>query len=97
MGNHRKYAQTDKSVPLLTKRPQARAGIERTVRRITKVETAIAPRFREHFAAANATDPFSELGKLVQLPVVGFKTQGDGNDGGRGAAEAGVKPGKGGS
>ena len=65
----------------------ARAEIERTVRQITKVETAIEPRFQEHFVAANAiphaTDPFPELGKVVELPVVGFNTQGDGSDGGR--------------
>jgi uncharacterized 2Fe-2S/4Fe-4S cluster protein (DUF4445 family) len=65
----------------------ARAEIERTVRQITKVETAIEPRFQEHFVAANAiphaTDPFPELGKIVQLPVVGYNTQGDGSDGGR--------------
>ncbi|WP_292290865.1 ASKHA domain-containing protein, partial [Marivita sp.] len=65
----------------------ARAEIERTVRQITKVETAIEPRFQEHFVAANAiphaTDPFPELGKVVQLPEVGFNTQGDGSDGGR--------------
>ncbi len=65
----------------------ARAEIERTVRQITKVETAIEPRFQEHFVAANAiphaTDPFPELGKVVTLPVVGFNTQGDGSDGGR--------------
>ncbi|WP_439523665.1 ASKHA domain-containing protein [Marivita sp.] len=65
----------------------ARAEIERIVRQITKVETAIEPRFQEHFVAANAiphaTDPFPELGKVVTLPVVGFNTQGDGSDGGR--------------
>ena len=65
----------------------ARAEIERTVRQITKVETAIEPRFQEHFVAANAiphaTDPFPELAKVVALPVVGFNTQGDGSDGGR--------------
>ncbi len=65
----------------------ARAEIERTVRQITKIETAIEPRFQEHFVAANAiphaTDPFPELGKVVTLPAVGFNTQGDGSDGGR--------------
>ncbi len=65
----------------------ARAEITRTVRQITKVETAIEPKFQEHFVAANAiphaTDPFPELGKVVELPVVGFNTQGDGSDGGR--------------
>jgi len=64
----------------------ARAGIERTVRRITKVETAIEPRFQEHFVAANAiphkTAPFAELRKVVTLPEVGFNT-GGGEGGGR--------------
>ena len=40
----------------------ARRKIEATVRKITKVETAIEPKFQEHFVAANAiphkTDPF---------------------------------------
>src|SRR6056297_560690 len=65
----------------------ARREIERVVREITKVETAIEPKFQEHFVNANAiphaTDPFPELGKVVELPVVGFNTQGDGSDGGR--------------
>ena len=66
----------------------ARAEIERTVRRITKVETALAPRFQEHFVAANAiphkTDPFLELRKLVTLPDVSFNTGGGGGgEGGR--------------
>ncbi|WP_146589192.1 ASKHA domain-containing protein [Puniceibacterium confluentis] len=59
----------------------ARAEIERVVRRITKVETAIEPRFQEHFVAANAiphkTDPFSELAKIVTLPNVSFNASGD--------------------
>ncbi|ETA51048.2 ASKHA domain-containing protein [Ponticoccus alexandrii] len=64
----------------------ARREIERTVREITKVETAIEPRFQEHFVAANAiphaTDPFPELSKEVTLPQVSFNT-GGGEDGGR--------------
>ncbi len=64
----------------------ARAGIEATVTRIHKVETAIEPRFQEHFVAANAiphaTDPFPELAKVVTLPDVSFNT-GGGGDGGR--------------
>lgn len=64
----------------------ARREIERTVRKITKVETAIEPRFQEHFVAANAiphaTDPFPELSKEVTLPQVSFNT-GGGEDGGR--------------
>lgn len=54
----------------------ARAEVERLVRQITKVETAIAPKFQEHFVAANAiphfSDPFPQLAKLVALPEVTF-------------------------
>jgi len=54
----------------------ARRAIEAQVRRISKVETAIEPRFQEHFVAANAiphaTAPFPELAKLVALPEVSF-------------------------
>jgi uncharacterized 2Fe-2S/4Fe-4S cluster protein (DUF4445 family) len=59
----------------------ARAEIERRVHAITKVETAIEPRFQEHFVAANAiphaTDPFPELAAHVRLPEVGFNTGGE--------------------
>ncbi len=59
----------------------ARAAIETTVRRIRKVETAIEPRFQEHFVNANAiphaTDPFPELGRVVDLPAPSFNA-GDG-------------------
>jgi len=67
----------------------ARQEIERVVRQITKVETAIEPKFQDHFVAANAiphkTDPFPELAKIVPLPNVSFNTGGDGGgeDGGR--------------
>ena len=65
----------------------ARRAIETQVRRITKVETAIEPRFQEHFVAANAlphaTDPFPELAKIVTLPDVSFNTSGSGGEGGR--------------
>ncbi|MGD9864388.1 MAG: ASKHA domain-containing protein, partial [Pseudodonghicola sp.] len=58
----------------------ARAEIEAMVRRITKVETAIAPRFQAHFVAASAiphgTDPFPELARAVTLPDVAFNTGG---------------------
>lgn len=54
----------------------ARAAIEETVRTITKVETAVEPRFQEHFVAANAiphkTAPFPELRQAVSLPEVSF-------------------------
>jgi uncharacterized 2Fe-2S/4Fe-4S cluster protein (DUF4445 family) len=62
-----------------------RARIEDLVTRITKVETAIEPRFQEHFVAANAiphaTDPFPELRSIAELPDVSFNA-GSG-DGGR--------------
>ncbi len=67
----------------------ARVEIERVVGEITKVETAIAPRFQEHFVAANAiphkTDPFPELKKILTLPDPNFNTGsgGGGDAGGR--------------
>ena len=64
----------------------ARTQIEKTVREITKVETAIEPRFQEHFVNANAiphaTDPFPNLNGIVTLPQVNFNAKKDG-DGGR--------------
>ncbi len=64
----------------------ARQEIERRVGAITKVETAVEPRFQEHFVAANAlphaTAPFARLRARVTLPDVGFNTAG-GDDGGR--------------
>ncbi len=66
----------------------ARAEIEKTVGEITKIETAIAPKFQDHFVAANAiphkTDPFPELHKIVTLPNPNFNAGGrDGGEGGR--------------
>ncbi|MEM6588306.1 MAG: ASKHA domain-containing protein [Pseudomonadota bacterium] len=68
----------------------ARREIEKVVRQITKVETAIEPKFQEHFVNANAiphkTDPFPELSQIVNLPQVSFNTGGRGEgegDGGR--------------
>lgn len=65
----------------------ARREIETTVREITKVETAIEPKFQEHFVAANAiphaTDPFSVLNSVVTLPAVAFGASGGEESGGR--------------
>ena len=65
---------------------KARRAIEAQVKRITKVETAIEPRFQEHFVAANAlphaTAPFPELRKIAPLPDVSFNTGGSGDEGG---------------
>ena len=50
----------------------ARAEIEDVVRRVEKLETAVEPRFQEHFVGAmgipHATDPFPRLGQVVDLP-----------------------------
>ena len=65
----------------------ARNQIEAIVHRIHKVETAIEPRFQEHFVNAsaipNAVDPFPELAKVVTLPDVSFNTASGGGEGGR--------------
>ncbi|MBN8292384.1 DUF4445 domain-containing protein [Rhodobacter sp. NTK016B] len=64
----------------------ARAGIETQVTRIHKVETAIEPRFQEHFVNASAmphaVDSFPNLSTVVTLPDVSFNT-GGGGEGGR--------------
>ncbi|KMK67135.1 ASKHA domain-containing protein [Puniceibacterium sp. IMCC21224] len=66
---------------------EKRAEIERVVRQITKVETAIEPKFQDHFVAANAiphkTDTFPELMKIVTIPQVSFNAGGDREGGGR--------------
>ena len=69
----------------------ARSEIEKTVRAIHKVETAIEPRFQEHFVNAsaipNAVEPFPILNSIVDLPTRTFNTGGsgetDGEPGGR--------------
>ena len=65
----------------------SRDQIEATVHQIHKVETAIEPRFQEHFVNANAiphfVDTFPELMKIVTLPVVSFNQSGGGADGRR--------------
>ena len=51
----------------------ARSEIERTVRHIEKIETAVEPRFQAHFVEAMAiphkTAPYPELAKAVELPA----------------------------
>ena len=66
----------------------ARREIEETVRRIEKIETAVEPRFQEHFVNAsaipNSAEPFPILSTVVTLPEVNFNTGGgDGATGGR--------------
>ena len=66
-----------------------RARVESLVRTIHKVETAIEPRFQEHFVAANAiphaSAPYPNLFSVLALPAVSFNTHG----GGRGRRRAG--------
>ncbi|ABD54891.1 ASKHA domain-containing protein [Jannaschia sp. CCS1] len=58
----------------------ARTRIEEVVGDIHKVETAVEPKFQEHFVNANAiphaTDPFPELAKIAPLPDVAFGASG---------------------
>ncbi len=65
---------------------EARAEIEQTVRDIHKIETAIEPRFQEHFVNAsaipNAVEPFPILNSIVTLPTQTFNTGGDSAEGG---------------
>jgi uncharacterized 2Fe-2S/4Fe-4S cluster protein (DUF4445 family) len=55
----------------LLNRP-ARAEIEDVVRRVEKIETAVEPRFQEHFVKAMAiphdADPYPRLARTVRLP-----------------------------
>ncbi|UWQ76723.1 ASKHA domain-containing protein [Leisingera sp. M658] len=69
---------------------EARGEIEETVRNIEKIETAVEPRFQEHFVNAsaipNSAEPFPILGTVVTLPQVNFNTgggDGEGAGGGR--------------
>ncbi|WP_052272365.1 ASKHA domain-containing protein [Leisingera sp. ANG-M7] len=69
---------------------EARGEIEETVRRIEKIETAVEPRFQEHFVNAsaipNSAEPFPILETVVTLPQVNFNTgggDGEGAGGGR--------------
>ena len=67
---------------------KSRREIEETVRQIEKIETAVEPRFQEHFVNAsaipNAVEPFPILNTLVTLPNVSFNTgSGDGGGGRR--------------
>jgi uncharacterized 2Fe-2S/4Fe-4S cluster protein (DUF4445 family) len=59
----------------------SRREIEDTVRKIEKIETAVEPRFQEHFVNAsaipNSAEPFPILEGVVTLPAVSFNTGGD--------------------
>ncbi|MEX0707839.1 MAG: ASKHA domain-containing protein [Woeseia sp.] len=63
-------AGTGARIALLNK--AARRRIEQQTRAVEKIETAVEPRFQEHFVAAMSIphdkDPFTELGRVVELP-----------------------------
>ena len=52
---------------------EARREIERVVRTVEKIETAVEPRFQEHFVDAmafpHATAPSTHLATVVELPT----------------------------
>ena len=70
----------------------ARDSIEDVVRRIEKVETAVEPKFQEHFIEAmafpHATAAFPNLAAAVDLPAVAGAGEG-GGDGGDNSADDG--------
>jgi uncharacterized 2Fe-2S/4Fe-4S cluster protein (DUF4445 family) len=78
-------AGTGARIALLNR--SARSEIEETVRNIHKIETAIEPRFQEHFVNAsnipNAVEAFPNLFSLLTLPEVNFNTGGGDTEGGR--------------
>ncbi|MBP5858880.1 DUF4445 domain-containing protein [Marivibrio halodurans] len=81
-------AGTGARIALLNRK--ARDWIRKTVRDIEKIETAVEPRFQEHFVGAMAfphkTAPFPKLREAVTLPPrkqAAKAGNGDGEDGGR--------------
>jgi uncharacterized 2Fe-2S/4Fe-4S cluster protein (DUF4445 family) len=66
----------------------ARREIEGVVRRVEKIETAVEPRFQQHFVEAMAfphkTAAFPNLGRVIALPA----RPGDGEGGAAGGSEA---------
>ncbi|WP_071673316.1 ASKHA domain-containing protein [Nioella nitratireducens] len=65
----------------------ARSRIEQVVGQIHKVETAVEPKFQEHFVNAsaipNSVEPFPILSSVVPLPDVNYGASGGGGEGGR--------------
>jgi len=64
-------ASTGARIALLNQK--ARDEIERVVRQVEKIETAVEPNFQAHFVAAmalpHASDPFPSLSRAVSLPA----------------------------
>jgi uncharacterized 2Fe-2S/4Fe-4S cluster protein (DUF4445 family) len=70
VGSAGNAAGTGARIALLNQ--QARDEIERVITRVEKIETAVEPRFQEHFVAAmgfpHSTAPFPSLAGTVTLP-----------------------------
>ena len=83
-------AGTGARIALLDQR--TRTAVEGLVRRIEKIETAVAPRFQEFFVEAMAiphlSAPYPELRKVVTLPEVRAATSGAGRRGRRASRAA---------
>jgi len=66
---------------------QARDDIERIIRQVEKIETAVEPRFQEHFVEAmglpHSTAPSPYLAAAVRLPPKKTAGHGTGDEGGR--------------
>jgi len=81
-------AGTGARIALLDRR--TRATVEALVRRIEKIETAVAPRFQEFFVEAMAiphlTAPFPQLRAAVPLPEIRAGARSAAKRGRRGAA-----------
>jgi uncharacterized 2Fe-2S/4Fe-4S cluster protein (DUF4445 family) len=73
VGSAGNAAGTGARIALLNR--ASRTGIERLVKRIEKIETAVEPRFQEHFVDAMAIPhrraPFPHLAAVVDLPEIG--------------------------
>jgi uncharacterized 2Fe-2S/4Fe-4S cluster protein (DUF4445 family) len=64
---------------------EARREIERVVRTVEKIETAVEPRFQAHFVDAmafpHATAPYSNLARAIELPERPSRAGSDGRPG----------------
>jgi len=85
VGSAGNAAGTGARIALLNQR--ARDDIERIIRQVEKIETAVEPRFQEHFVGAmslpHSTAPYPHLAAAVNLPAKKTAGHGNGSDGAR--------------
>ena len=78
-------AGTGARIALLNRK--ARDEITRVVKQVEKIETAVEPKFQEHFVGAMAlphkTAPYPHLAKAVNLPAPKVASTGGDDEGGR--------------